>query len=232
MPESRDRYDWIAEFFDHQLSNCRPQANSTLETMTSQVGSVLPAWVIRLMAELDAADETAKELVTGLTPEQLNWHPGLNAWSVGECLEHLCRTNEVYLPAISSSLLGKPSSAVPEITPGWFGRWFISSYVEASPNTKRAAAPKMIVPSARVESSVLDRFLRSNQAARELVRHASNYDVNRIRFRNPFIPIIRFTVGTGLEIVSKHEPRHLLQAGCAKGSSAFPASCRVPKIRY
>jgi DinB superfamily len=154
--------------------------------MASQVGGALPPWAIRLMAELDAADETAKELVTGLTPEQLNCQPGLKAWSVGQCLEHLCRMNEVYLPAISSSLLGKPSSAVPDITPGWFGRWFISSYVEPSPNTKRAPAPKMIVPSARVESSVLDRFLRSNQAARELVHHACKYDVNRIRFRNPF----------------------------------------------
>jgi hypothetical protein len=194
--------------------------------MSSQVGAVLPAWAVRLMSELDAADETAKELVTGLTPDQLNWQPGLNSWSVGQCLEHLCKTNEAYFPAISSSLLGKPSSPVSEITPGWFGRWFISSYVEASPTTRRAAAPKMIVPSARVESSVLDRFLRSNQSARELVRHASNCDVNRIRFRNPFIPIIRFTVGTGLEIVSKHERRHLLQAGRAKGSSGFPASER------
>jgi len=79
-----------------------------------------------------------------------------------------------------------------------------------------------IVPGERVEPSVLDRFLRSNQAARELVRHALDYDVNRIRFRNPFIPVLRFTVGTGFEIVSRHERRHLLQAERAKRSSGFP----------
>jgi DinB superfamily len=194
--------------------------------MSSQVGADLSAWAIRLMAELDAADETAKKLVTGLALGQLNWQPELNAWSVGQCLEHLCRTNDVYLPAMSSSLPGKPPSAVPDITPGWFGRWFLRSYVEPSPSTKRATAPKMIVPNSRVESSVLDHFLRSNQAARELVRHASNYDVNRIRFRNPFIPIIRFTLGTGLEIVSKHEQRHLFQAVRVKDSSNFPTPAR------
>jgi hypothetical protein len=112
--------------FDNQVPNWRPQANRTLETMASQAHAVLPAWAVRLIAELDAADETAKELPTGLTTEQLNWQPRPNGWSVGQCLDHLCRTNEVYLPAISSSLLGKPSSAVSEITPGWFGRWFIS----------------------------------------------------------------------------------------------------------
>src|SRR5690349_12014456 len=186
--------------------------------MAPSIGKVLPVWAVRLLGELDAADEEAKALVIGLNPEQLNWQPAPGAWSIGQCLEHLCITNEVYLPAISSSLSGKPASAVPDITPGWFGRWFIRSFIEPSPRTKHARAPKKIVPGARVEPSVLDRFLRSNQAARELVRHARDYDVNRIRFRNPFIPVIRFTAGTGLEIVSGHERRHLLQAERAKRS--------------
>ena len=47
---------------------------------------------------------------------------------------------------------------------------------------------------------------------RELVARAAGHDVNRLRFRNPFIPLIRFTVGSGFEITSKHEDRHLLQA--------------------
>ncbi|SRR5216684_6794161 len=190
--------------------------------MATQIGAVLPAWSNRLLAEFDAADQSARELITGLTPEQLNWQPAPGAWSVGQCLEHLCITNEAYLPAISGSLAGKPDSAVQEITPGWFGRWFIRSFIEPSPQTKRAKAPKKIVPGARVELSVLDRFLRGNQAARELVRHAGDYDVNRIRFRNPFIPVLRFTAGTGLQIVSRHQRRHLLQAERTKRSLDFP----------
>jgi DinB family protein len=191
-------------------------------TMAPPTGAALPSWSIRLMAELDSADQTANELAIGLSPAQLNWQPGPGAWSIGQCLEHLCIANEVYLPAISSSLAGKPVSAVQNITPGWFARWFIRSYIEPSPQSKRAGAPKKIVPGTRVEPSVLDRFLRSNQAARELVRHARDYDVNRIRFRNPLVPVIRFTVGTGLEIVSGHERRHLLQAERTKRSPGFP----------
>lgn len=184
--------------------------------------AVLPAWSIRLITELDAADQRVKELTLGLTPEQLNWQPAPGAWSVGQCLEHLCITNEAYSPAIASSLAGKPVSAVQEITIGWFGRWFIRSFIEPSPQTKRAKAPKKIVPGTRVELSVLDRFLRSNQATRELIRHAGDHDVNHIRFRNPFIPVLRFTAGTGLEIVSGHERRHLLQAERVKQSLEFP----------
>jgi hypothetical protein len=192
-------------------------------TMTPPTGAASPAWSVRLIAELDANDQRAKELVTGLTPEQINWHPQPGAWSVGQCLEHLCVASELYLPAISASLADRPASSVQDITPGWFARWFITSFIEPSPQTKRARAPKKIVPGAQVETSVLDRFLRANQATRELILQAGDYDVNRIRFKNPFLPALRFTVGTGLEIISKHEQRHLLQAERAKQSSGFPS---------
>ena len=190
--------------------------------MTPPTGVASPAWSVRLIAELDANDQRAKQLVTGLTPEQLNWHPQPGAWSVGQCLEHLCVATELYLPAISDSLADRPASSVQDITPGWFARWFIISYIAPSPHTKRAPAPKKIVPGVRVEPSILDRFLQANQAARELIRQAGNYNVNRIRFKNPFLPLLRFTVGTGLEIISKHEQRHLLQAERAKQASGFP----------
>ncbi len=191
--------------------------------MTPQTGIALPAWSTRLIAELDTSDQQAKELVTGLTPEQLNWQAQPGTWSVGQCLEHLCITNEVYLPAISVSLRDKPVSPVQDITLGWFARWFITSFIEPSPKTKRARAPRKIVPGARVETSVLERFLRSNQAARELIRQAGDYDVNRIRFKNPLLSVLRFTVGTGLQIVSRHEQRHLLQAERVKQAAGFPS---------
>lgn len=174
------------------------------------------------MAELDATDQSAKELFAKRTTEQLNWQPGPRAWSMGQCLEHLCITNEIYVPAISAALADKPDSPVQEITPGWMGRWFIRSFIEPSPVTKRASAPKKIVPSSHVELSVLDRFLRSNMGVRELIRNAGSYDVNRIRFINPFLPLVRFTVGTGLKIICGHQRRHLLQADRVKQSPAFP----------
>jgi hypothetical protein len=46
--------------------------------------------------------------------------------------------------------------------------------------------------------------------------------VNRIRYRNPFIPLLRFTVGAGLEIIAKHASRHLLQAEGVRQNMSFP----------
>jgi hypothetical protein len=127
-------------------------------------------------------------------------------------------TDEAYAVSISESLAGQPVRVVPEIRLGWFARWFIRSYVEPSPESKQARAPNRIVPGTQVDFSVVDRFARSNDVVRELVRSAGAHDVNCIRFKNPFLPLLRFTVGAGLQIVVKHQRRHLLQAERAKQS--------------
>jgi DinB superfamily len=187
-----------------------------------RTNSGLPAWSVQLIDELDASDRHATDLARGLSPEQLNWKPTEGVWSIGQCLHHLYVTNEVYLPAISKALDGRPPSPVPGITPGWLGRWFIRTYIEPSPQSKRAQAPGKIAPAQQIDSSVLELFLRSNDVARGLLRRAGAYDVNRIRFKNPLIPLVRFTVGTGLEIPWRHQRRHLLQAERIKQTATFP----------
>jgi hypothetical protein len=183
---------------------------------------VLPNWLLRLISALDAADHRAEALAKGLRPVQLNWQPRSGVWSVGQCLEHLCIGNEIILQTISAALEGRQPGRVDEIRLGWFSRWFIRNYIAPNPGGTRARAPKKIEPGRQVGPSVLDAFLRTNQAARELAKRAAHYDVNRIRYRNPFIPFLRFTVGTGLEIIEKHEGRHLLQAEGVRQSPGFP----------
>jgi hypothetical protein len=172
-----------------------------------------PAWSRRLTAELDAADAKAIALGQRLSLSQLNWKPRHDVWSVGQCVEHLCLSNEVYVPPILEALTAAPTGAVEEITPGWFGRWFIRTYIEPSTQRSRAKAPAKITPVAsHFTPAILDRFIASNARAREAIARAQWHDVNRVRFRNPFAPVIRFTVGTGLEILTRHNHRHLLQA--------------------
>jgi len=182
-----------------------------------------PPWCLRLTSEFDAADARAIAITQNLTVDQLNWRPRPDAWSIGQCLEHLCLSNEVYVRPIAEALNGAASGYAMEITPGWFGRWFIRTYIE--PTTQKAPhrAPSKIVPiTKQVDSSILDRFIASNIKMREVAARAQRCDVNRIRFRNPFVPLIRFTVGTGLQIIARHNHRHLLQAERVKQMSGFP----------
>ncbi len=180
-----------------------------------------PGWAGRILAELAVSNKRAERVAGDLTLEQLNWTPAPGSWSIGQCLDHLRATNEIYAATIGVSLVGKDLTAVEEIDVPWPSRWFIKNYIAPNPGT-RAQAPGKITPASRVSPRILEDFLRSNGTAQDLVSRASRYNVNRIRFKNPFIPLLRFTVGTGLEIISKHESRHLLQAERVRDSRSFP----------
>jgi DinB superfamily len=184
--------------------------------------SGLPKWSQRLISELGSADLRAAAVANGLSPEQMNWQPVPGAWSIAQCIAHLHLANEVYLPAIAAALDGHPQSKVEEITLGWPSRWFIRNFIAPNPSGTRAKAPKKIDPANHIDPQVVSALQLSNQVALELVRRASLFDVNGIRFKNPFVPLLRFTVGTGLEIVVKHESRHLLQAERVRRSAGFP----------
>ena len=190
--------------------------------MVTPVAEAAPSWTARLIRDLHDSDRHAKTLVDPLSVAQLNWRPRPDAWSIGQCVEHLCVSNEHYLTAIGRRLDPGRPGFVTEITPGWFGRWFIRNYIAPVPVARRRA-PGKIQPSTLIDVSVLDRFLEGNKWAREVIERAATHDVNRLRFRNPFVPIIYFTVGTGLEILTQHEKRHLLQADRVRESPGFPS---------
>ena len=191
-------------------------------TIADREHSALPEWCNRLITEIDEYDRRAERLVGGLTSAQLNWRSSPSAWSVGQCLEHLIAGSTEYIPAIATALKGQSRSPVAAVTPGWPSRQFIERFIAASTRPTKARAPGKILPPSEVGTSVLARFLQANQAARQLIVQASDYDVNRIRFRNPFVPLLRFTVGTGLEIIAKHQGRHLLQAERVTQDARFP----------
>jgi len=203
------------------LNGIRKRLDHERESM-SKTETTAPAWSRRLTADLDAADAKAIALQR-LTTTQLNWKPRLDIWSVGQCLEHLCLSNEVYVPPILEALVAAPTGPVEEITPGWFGRWFIRTYIEPSTQRSRAKAPRKIAPVAsQLTPAIVDRFIASNARAREAIARAQWHDVNRVRFRNPFAPVIRFTVGTGLQLLTRHNHRHLLQAERVTQLAEFP----------
>jgi DinB superfamily len=175
----------------------------------------LPADLQAILNELGRTDQEARQLVAELSEAQLNWRPGGSTqWSVAQCLDHLGQINSVYVAALRSAL-GEANPRADArrnpIRPGWFGRWFISQM--EPPPRRKLKSPKPGVPVAHKSGAeVLENFLAVHQELRSLVREARDLDLNRVRFRNPFVGVIRFPVGTGLLIIGAHDRRHLWQA--------------------
>ena len=162
---------------------------------------------------LNARDAEARELVGGLGEAQLNWQPnGGAAWSIAQCLDHLARTNAIYTGALRNAV--QRAAPVPRrgaIQPGRFARYFIRAM--DAPARRKFKAPKKVLPEgSKTGEEILAEFLAAHQQTRSLVMECAELDLNRIRFKNPFIGFLRFTVGTGLLVMAAHDRRHLWQA--------------------
>lgn len=174
----------------------------------------LPDDLQAILNELDRTDEEARQLVASLTEAQLNWHPSPTAWSVAQCLAHLGQMNSVLTAALRTAVRrAHKNSAMPRkpIQPGWFGRWFISQM--EPPPRRRMKSPKQGIPEARKsKEEILRAFIAAHDELRSLIHEGRDLDLNRIRFRNPFIGLLRYSVGTALLVIGAHDRRHLWQA--------------------
>ena len=172
-----------------------------------------------LLLQLDLSrradlDDRYAALVQALSPEELARHPAANAWSAAECMEHVALTNSQYLAAIKAAIAsgseGVAHHKKPLTTAGWFSAFFVKAI---GPQSKlKTKARKKIRPSAVDARQALQRLQGTHQQVRELLRSESQPDLNRVRFKNPFVPALRFTVATGVLVMAAHGHRHLLQA--------------------
>jgi hypothetical protein len=133
---------------------------------------------------------------------------------VAQCLDHLGQINSVYTPALQAAVRHVDRSSVglyEPIQPGWFGRWFINA-MQPPPRRKFKSPAKGRPGTHKSGDEVLSAFIASHNELRRLIHEARELNLNRIRFKNPFVSVLRFTVGTGILIIAAHDRRHLWQA--------------------
>lgn len=172
--------------------------------------------LVALMQAYDAIAADARAVTDGLSAESGHWRPRPDAWSVAECLDHLATANRVYLdamrPAAERALALGGSSHRPAL-PGMIGRRFIAWLEPPVKPRLKSKAPKKIRPRQQPPlADALERFVTSHEDVRQFVRRFAAIDFAGVRFPNPFIPGVRFSLATGIHVLAAHDRRHLWQA--------------------
>jgi DinB superfamily len=176
----------------------------------------LPSDLQTLQGALDVAERDARALVDGLTEAQGMWRAEAGSWSVAQCLDHLATGNVVYLAAMRPAAFraltdGRRRRRAAQ--PGLVGGWFVR-YLEPPVTTRfKSKAPRKIRPrAAPALGDAFTSFIASHGEVRAFLRTYADIDLAGVRFANPFIRGVRFSLATGLHVIAAHERRHLWQA--------------------
>ena len=183
--------------------------------MVWNMDEALPADLAGLDEAYAAAERDARALVAGLSEAQGTWRREPSTWSVAECLDHLATANRVYLaamrPPAEMALAAGRRRSRPAL-PGLIGGWFVRTLEPPVKAWLKRKAPKKIRPRASPPlSDAVTAFLASQKDVRTFLRAFAGIDLPGVRFPNPFIRGIRFSLATGLHVIAAHERRHLLQ---------------------
>jgi uncharacterized damage-inducible protein DinB len=166
-----------------------------------------------LTSELQKISADAQSRFGSLSPEQINWRPSAEGWSVGQCFEHLIKTNTLFYDELDKIAGGGRKNSFWE---NWspltsFGGKFLIKSLK-SDERKFKAPTKKIVPPSEIDADVIEQFSRHQAEMIEKIKRTENADWRKTVITSPFMKLMTYSFADGVEVVVEHEKRHLRQA--------------------
>lgn len=172
---------------------------------------------LNLISDLTTRTEwclAAAQNFRDLSPEILNRRPQPNAWSALECMEHLNRYGDFYLPAIQKALKGAPDSGSNHtFSPGWMGDKFALSMLPLPEGGKKMSTFKSMNPhGSELGLEVLQKFIDQQEEMLTILPRCVKADLVKRKTGITLTRFIQLRLGDTLRVVIYHNQRHMQQA--------------------
>ncbi len=178
----------------------------------------------KLTHELETVTADARREFNNLSAEQLNWKPGAEAWSIGQCLDHLITTNRHFFTDLDQIISGEKKKTLWEslpLLPTLFGRIVVNA---TNPKTARKVkSPKIFAPaSSSVDASIVEKFIEHQGEVASKLKALEKVDARKVKVTSPITKFVAYSLLDACTIMVNHEQRHVEQAQRVLESSGFP----------
>jgi hypothetical protein len=155
--------------------------------------------------------ERSKQFDT-LSEAQLNWKPSPEKWSILECMEHLNRYGDFYIPEFERRFAHAKQSKSKRFRSTWLGEYFAQS-VAAQPKLNKMKTFDYMNPvGSKLTKAHLDKFQSQQGQLIEILENAIDLDFNKTKSSISISKWITIKIGDALRVVIYHNERHIEQA--------------------
>lgn len=152
-----------------------------------------------------------------LNESELNKKPSAESWSALDCIEHLCRYGDFYLPECNAVLLSAKAKKAQYFKSSLLGEYFAKS-MWPQQSTKTMNTFKNMNPSfSETRAEVLEEFSQQLKQWEDFIAKAEAYSWSKIKTSISISKLIKLRLGDTLRVVIYHQERHLKQAFKAAG---------------
>ena len=159
--------------------------------------------------------QDTKNLIDGLTKQQLNMPEAPDKWNILQCLKHMSIAANIYVVNIEKVLdKSSPDPNADFFKSGWKGDLFskmISPNAEGEikrpMQTFRSMNPIQILDA----DKTLNEFIEVHSKIVELIRLSENYDITKLKVQTALGPLVKLRLGDAYRFLLGHAQRHFQQ---------------------
>ena len=180
-------------------------------------------YMSEIISELQTISENAVKDFSELSAAQINWRPSEEGWSVGQCFEHLIKSNVLFFDKLDEIADGKHKHSMLEsFSPlsGFFGNLLINSLKKDSRKFK--SPTQKIVPPSEIDANIIEIFAAHQSELIGKIKRTETADWHKTKVTSPFMKLMTYKLSDGYQVIVEHEKRHFRQAERALKTESFP----------
>ena len=156
--------------------------------------------------------------------ETLNWKSSPDSWSILECLEHLNRYGDYYIPEIEKRIASSQHRPSESFKSGWLGNYFANTMLPKERQSKMKTFKSMNPNGSNLKVSTVSKFIAQQQALIGLLNKSQAIDLTKTTTGISISKWIKLRLGDTFRVVIYHNQRHIVQAERVLKENGSPAS--------
>ncbi len=165
-----------------------------------------------LEARVERHIETAAGIFQNLTEEKLLQPAANGGWSIAQCLDHLNRYGDYYLPEIAKKLSAAKGKNPGTFKGSWLGSYF-TNMMEPATGKKKIKAFKAYIPPPQLDAyAVVATFINQQEQMLSFLEQSRHADLDGLKIPVSIARWIRLKLGDVFQFVIAHNERHVQQA--------------------
>lgn len=165
-------------------------------------------------AQLDPITQACISAFGSLTPEELNWKPNPDTWSIAQNLDHIMVVNESYYPTFEALKTGRfkaPWLARIGFIVSWFGKLVLDA-TQPDRRKKMKTFPLWEPHKSQISADILEKFEQHQQILGQKMEELKARAEQGTVISSPANKNVVYKLDTAFDIIIAHELRHMEQA--------------------
>ncbi|MEN9639056.1 MAG: hypothetical protein RLZZ262_924 [Bacteroidota bacterium] len=159
------------------------------------------------------------ELLQHLDLSALTWKEHETSWSVLECLEHLNRYGDFYLPCITQKIKNASLNTDPVFKPGLLGNYFANMMLPKEKLNKMKTFKDKNPLHSKLDPKVIGTFIQQQHQLLELLEKSKTINLNAVKIPTTISSLIKIKLGDTYRFYINHMIRHFQQIDRVKAKA-------------